>query len=78
MQKEKNIEALHEGARERGLAPLLEISSKSKSERGRHMSAFHMTVPTKEAGPIKLELAFQSTDKNLTFPKQVLLFWPHR
>ena len=60
-QKEKNIEALHEGARERGLAPLLEISSKSKSERGRHMSAFHMTVQTKEAGPIKLELAFQGS-----------------
>lgn len=60
-QKEKNIEALHQAARERGFAPVLEISSKSKSERGRHMSAFHMTVPTKEAGLIKLELAFQGS-----------------
>jgi hypothetical protein len=60
-QKEKNIEALHEAAHARGLAPVLEISSKSKSERGRHMSAFHMTVPTRESGLIKLELAFQGS-----------------
>jgi len=61
VQKEKNIEALHEAARARGLSPLLEISSKSKSERGRHMSAFHMTVPTKCCGRIRLELAFQGS-----------------
>lgn len=61
VQKEKNIAALHAAAAERGLAPLLEISSKSKSERGRHMSAFHMTVPTKCCGRIKLELAFQGS-----------------
>ena len=61
VQKEKNIDALHEAAAQRGIAPLLEISSKSKSERGRHMSAFHMTVPTKNYGRIKLELAFQGS-----------------
>jgi Family of unknown function (DUF6977) len=60
-QKEKNIEALHESASRHGIAPLLEISSKSKSERGRHMSAFHMTVLTKKLGRIKLELAFQGS-----------------
>ena len=60
-QKEKNIAALHEAAAKRGLTPLLEISSKSQSERGRHMSAFHMTVPTKCYGRIKLELAFQGS-----------------
>jgi hypothetical protein len=60
-QKEKNVEALHEAAAQRGIAPLLEISSKSNSERGRHMSAFHMTVPTKHYGRIKLELAFQGS-----------------
>src|ERR1035441_3064504 len=37
VQKEKNIDALHEVARQRGLTPLLEVSTKSKSERGRHM-----------------------------------------
>jgi hypothetical protein len=61
VQKEKNIAALHAVAAKRGLTPLLEISSKSKSERGRHMSAFHMTVPTKCCGRIKLELAFQGS-----------------
>ncbi len=61
VQKEKNIAGLHEAAAQRGLAPLLEISSKSQSERGRHMSAFHMKVRTKGYGPIKLELAFQGS-----------------
>src|SRR5687767_1614976 len=61
VQKEKNIQALHETAAQHGIAPLLEISSKSKSERGRHMSAFYMTVPTKHFGRIKLELAFQGS-----------------
>lgn len=61
VQKEKNIEELHQAAKARGYWPLLEISTKSKSERGRHMSAFHMTAATKEYGRIKLELAFQGS-----------------
>lgn len=61
VQKEKNIKSLHEAASRAGLAPLLEISTKSDSKRGRHMSAFHMTVPTKDYGRIKLELAFQGS-----------------
>jgi len=61
VQKEKNIAALHEAAANRGIAPLLEISSKSASKTGRHMSAFHMTVSTKHNGRIKLELAFQGS-----------------
>lgn len=60
-QKEKNIEALREAARAAELAPLLEISTKSDNKRGRHMSAFHITVPTKAHGRIKLELAFQGS-----------------
>src|SRR5271170_2762619 len=61
VQKEKNIRALHEVAGAAGLSPLLEISTKSDSKRGRHMSAFHITVPTKAYGRIKLELAFQGS-----------------
>lgn len=61
VQKEKNICALHESAKARGFWPLLEISTKSQSERGRHMSAFHMKVQTKNYGRIKLELAFQGS-----------------
>lgn len=61
VQKEKNIKALHEAAAAAGFAPLLEISTKSENKRGRHMSAFHMMVPTKDYGRIKLELAFQGS-----------------
>src|SRR5260370_14928368 len=61
VQKEKNIKAVGEAARAAGLAPLLEISMKSDNKRGRHMSAFHMTVPTMAYGRIKLELAFQGS-----------------
>jgi hypothetical protein len=61
VQKEKNIKALHEAAATAGFAPLLEISTKSENKRGRHMSAFHMSVPTKEYGRVKLELAFQGS-----------------
>jgi hypothetical protein len=61
VQKEKNITALHDAAAKRGLSPLLEISSKSASKTGRHMSAFHMAVQTKGYGRIKLELAFQGS-----------------
>lgn len=61
VQKEKNIKALREAASAVGLTPLLEVSTKSDNKRGRHMSAFHMTVPTKGYGRIKLELAFQGS-----------------
>jgi hypothetical protein len=60
-QKEKNIEELHAAAKARGFSPVLEVSTKSKSERGRHMSAFYMMVPTKQYGRIKLELAFKGS-----------------
>ena len=39
VQKEKNIEGLHSVAAENGYRNLLEISTKSKSERGQHLSA---------------------------------------
>jgi hypothetical protein len=61
IQKQKNINALRQVAAEHGLKPLLEISTKSDRKRGRHMSAFHMVVPTKQYGQIKLELAFQGS-----------------
>ena len=61
VQKEKNIEELVRAGQAHGITPLLEISTKSKSERGRHMSAFYMKVPTQRYGEIKLELAFQGS-----------------
>lgn len=61
IQKEKNIKALHAAAAAAGFSPLLEISTKSQYERGRHMSAFYMKVPTRNHGKIRLELAFQGS-----------------
>src|SRR5260370_12456699 len=61
VQKENNIHELHAAAAAAGYRNLLEISTKSKSERGRHLSPFHMTAETKEHGTIKLELAFQGS-----------------
>ena len=50
VQKEKNIEELREAAAADGYRNLLEISTKSSSERGKHLSAFHMTADTKQYG----------------------------
>ena len=61
IQKQKNIRALHQAAADAGFSPLLEISTKSENKRGRHLSAFHIKVPTKNHGKIKLELAFQGS-----------------
>ncbi len=61
VQKEKNIKELHEAAARRGFSHLLEISSKSKSERGQHLSAFYMKVQMPNGREIPLECAFQGS-----------------
>jgi hypothetical protein len=61
IQKEKNIKALHEAAAEVGFSSILEVSSKSDSKRGRHLSAFHMRVKVPGVGEIPLECAFQGS-----------------
>lgn len=59
-QKQKNITALHEAATIAGYSPVLEISTKSEDKLGRHLSAFHLRVRTRE-GSIPLESAFQGS-----------------
>jgi hypothetical protein len=61
VQKEKNVKELHDAAAQRGLSPLLEISSKSKSERGQHLSAFYIQVTMSNGKKIPLECAFQGS-----------------
>jgi hypothetical protein len=61
VQKEKNIWELHASARAAGISPLLEVSTKSEKVSGRHLSAFHLKVHTREFGPIALECAFQGS-----------------
>ena len=61
IQKKKNIAALHASAAERGFAPLLEVSTKSDSPLGQHLSAFNLKVRTWEFGEIPMECAFQGS-----------------
>lgn len=43
-QKRKNIQALHKAAQAKGIAPLLEVSTKSELKLGRALSAFKLTL----------------------------------
>lgn len=61
VQKQRNITALHEAARQAGHSPLLEISTKSDLELGRQLSAFNLKIQTQHAGLIPVECAFQGS-----------------
>lgn len=60
VQKKKNVVALHKAAKEKGLFPLLEVSSKSEEMIGQRLSAFSLKIET-EIGPISIESAFQGS-----------------
>jgi len=60
-QKRKNVVALHEAAAKRGLAPLLEVSTKSEEKLGQRLSAFNLKVQLNEIGSIPLESAYQGS-----------------
>ena len=59
-QKKKNIIALHQAAENEGLAPLLEVSSKSEREVGRKLSAFSLEIDIGETRTT-IECAFQGS-----------------
>jgi hypothetical protein len=61
IQKKKNIAALHASGAKRGFSPLLEVSTKSESPLGQHLSAFNLKVRTWEFGEIPMECAFQGS-----------------
>jgi hypothetical protein len=60
IQKKRNIAALHKAAQERGLCPLLEVSTKSNDELGHKLSAFNLTIDT-DVGMLSIESAFQGS-----------------
>ncbi len=60
-QKKKNVTELHAAAALRGIAPLLEVSSKSEERVGQRLSAFALGVELEEGGLISLECAFQGS-----------------
>lgn len=63
VQKKKNIRGLHDAASAVGLAPLLEISTKSEEKLGTRLSAFSLKVSTDEGGEVHLENAFQASKR---------------
>src|SRR5699024_11427566 len=60
VQKKKNITALHNAARNRGMTPLLEVSTKSDSEIGWRLSAFNLKLDT-PIGAVSVEAAYQGS-----------------
>ena len=61
VQKEKNVRALHEAAAAAGIRNVLEVSTKSDSKRGQHLSAFYLKVQDEQLGELPLESAFQGS-----------------
>jgi len=61
VQKEKNVKALHEAAKNAGYRNVLEVSTKSDKQRGQHLSAFYLKVKSDPIGEIPLECAFQGS-----------------
>jgi hypothetical protein len=61
-QKQKSIAELHERARDIGIAPILEISSKSQEGLGIEMSAFNLRATTKLKNVVfTVETAYQGS-----------------
>ena len=59
-QKKRNVVELHLAASAQGLAPLLEISSKSDLEVGKKLSAFHLKIAL-DGDKTTVECAFQGS-----------------
>lgn len=61
-QKKKSIKSLHEAARELGISPILEVSSKSEDELGVSLSAFNLMIETaNKKYRFSVESAFQAS-----------------
>ncbi len=60
-QKRRSVDSLQEAAEKRGIAPVLEVSSKSRSEIGRSLSAFNLSFDAGDAGRLTVEAAFQGS-----------------
>jgi hypothetical protein len=61
-QKKKNVAALHAAAAAtRGLAPLLEVSTKSEEKLGQRLSAFNLKVQLDESMSASIECVYQGS-----------------
>jgi len=60
-QKQKSIRSLHESAQNRGINPVLEISTKSELSIGRKLSAFNLLINFDTNKKITVEAAYQGS-----------------
>lgn len=60
-QKRKNIRELHESAAEKGISPILEISTKSEKDIGKKLSAFNLKVIVGKTHEMTVEAAYQAS-----------------
>ncbi len=60
-QMQKTILSLHEAAEKQGIAPILEISSKSASRLGVSLSAFNLSLETENGQKMSVECAYQGS-----------------
>lgn len=60
-QMQKSIASLHEAAEKQGIAPILEISSKSILSLGVSLSAFNLLLETPNGQKINVECAYQGS-----------------
>ncbi len=60
-QMQKSILSLHEAAEKQGIAPILEVSSKSASRLGVSLSAFNLPLETKSGQKMSVECAYQGS-----------------
>lgn len=60
-QMQETILSLHEAAEKQGIAPILEISSKSASRLGVSLSAFNLPLETKSGQKMSVECAYQGS-----------------
>lgn len=58
-QKQKSIASLHDSARQLGIYPILEISTKSTVELGIQLSAFNLQIKTRDGNKVPVEAAYQ-------------------
>jgi hypothetical protein len=61
VQKKKNIATLHSAAKAKGLAHILEVSTKSEEKLGIRLSAFSLKVTTPDGFSVPLESAYQGS-----------------
>lgn len=61
IQKQRNVVALHEAAKARGVWPILEVSTKSADRLGYRLSAFNLKVSLDDGRLITVESAFQGS-----------------